>query len=102
MFLFSGDQLGELAPLPTVQYAASGLRPQAAPLFEKEGHALGCALVANRPHPCLVHRPRLRAALTAHDHPIDTVKVQLADIADRWLDGEEAHTGRRLLKMRDA
>src|SRR6185437_16845686 len=42
-----------------------------APLLEKERHASGGALVAQRPRPYRVHRARLRPGIATADHPVD-------------------------------
>src|ERR1700733_8615174 len=74
------------------------------PLFEKEWHASGIALVAKVAGPVGMHRPRAWAALTAANHPIDHY---LAIIAARKFAGasdinwtEEGLTRKKLHRRR--
>src|SRR6185312_11833563 len=46
-------------------------------LLEEKRHADEFAIAPDALRPLLEHRPRLPAALTAHDHPMDAVKVIL-------------------------
>jgi hypothetical protein len=54
----------------------------AAPLFEKEGDALPHALALNGPNPNRLHRPCARPGLSANDHPMDAVKIEIVERAD--------------------
>lgn len=68
-------------------------------MLEKEWHAGINALIAHLDRPFRLHRPGPRAALASDDHPIDPGQIDSSDRSEKWLDREESHTGRRLLKM---
>ena len=66
--------------------------------LKKNGTLGRVALVADREHPVLLHRPRTRAALAADDHPVDAFQVELAEVFQQRLDREEPHGGRGSLR----
>ena len=74
----------------------------AAPLLEEERHALLAALIADGDDPLPLHRTRAGAALAADDDPTDSGKINLAEIFEQRLDGQEPNLGRRLPQMVNA
>ena len=58
----------------------------AAPLLEEERHPLHAALATNLDDPISKHRPGVRAALAADDHPIDSVKIQRPEFGQQRFD----------------
>src|SRR5574337_65050 len=50
---------------------------RATPLLEEERDPLFPAPIADLPHPCGIDRPRLRTRLSASDHPLDALEIQV-------------------------
>ena len=57
--------------------------PGPSPLLEEERHLQATALIANREHPLLSHRPGSRPALTPDDDPIDSCQIDLAKVFEQ-------------------
>ena len=93
--------VGEVVVCLAVEFSASLALMDAAPLLEEERDSASLALIPKRQHPFLLHRPGTRPALTADDHPVDSVKADLAWVLQQWLDGQEPDSGWGLLKMLD-
>src|SRR5208283_5391001 len=70
--------VGEAVVCLAVEFSASLALMDAAPLLEEERDSGSLALIPKRQHPFLLHRPGTRPALTADDHPVDSVKADLA------------------------
>ena len=51
------------------------------------------------PDPFRLHWPCTGTALSAHDYPIDSAKIEFSNRTYQRLYREKAHTGRRLLKV---
>ena len=65
------------------QPASFGL-VNATPLFEKERHSAGGALIANCPDPVAFNRAESWSAFTAGDHPVDAGQVERSEIFEEW------------------
>src|SRR5690606_115832 len=91
----------ELVVGAAVEEAAGLALLDVAPLLEEEGDLLGAALTADRAHPGLVHRAGAGAALAADDDPVDAGEVELAEVFEERLDGEEADRGRGVVELFD-
>lgn len=74
----------------------------AAPLFEKEGDFVFAALIAKRKNPVLLHGAGAGAAFAADNHPVDVAEIELAEIFEERLDGEETDGGICFLEIGDA
>lgn len=74
----------------------------AAPLFEEKGDSVFAALIPQCQDPFLLHGPCSRSALSADDHPVDSLQIQLADVFQKRFDREEANGGVRFLKVCDS
>ena len=59
-----------------VERAAGLVLACAAPLLEEKGHPLRAALTTDVDDPISKHGPSVGAALTADDHPVDSVQVE--------------------------
>jgi hypothetical protein len=73
---------GHLVVSAAVEVATRRFLANAAPLFEKEGHALPHALALNGLNPSRLHRPCARPGLSANDHPMDAVKIEIVERPD--------------------
>src|SRR5205814_9730164 len=76
--------------------------PHPAPLLEEERYFRPPALIANPHHPLALHRSRSVPTLAADYHPVNPVEVELAEVFEQRLDGEEPHAGRGGAEMLDA
>jgi len=63
-----------------------------APLFEKEGHAGGEALVADIGDPFGVHWSCAGAGFAADDDPVDSIEVYIRDRAQKRFERQEFHS----------
>src|ERR1700737_1579416 len=97
--LVSGARVRHLVPsAPFQQTAILRLRPSLtvrtppAPLFEKEGHALLCALSLDGFSPFGLHGTRLRTGLSANDHPVNIAQVEQPNILQQWFDRQKSNT----------
>jgi hypothetical protein len=72
-----------------IQFAAGDTLPDAAPLLEEERYAGAPTLTLNADHPLFVHRASTGTAFSANDHPIDSRQVELPEIFEERLNGEE-------------
>ncbi len=93
--------MGEAVVSLAVEFSASLALMDAAPLLEEERDLGSLALIPKRQHPFLPHWPGAGPALTADDHPVDSFQVDLAEVFQKRLDGQESDSGRGLLKMLD-
>src|SRR5208283_3246863 len=84
-----------------IEFSASLALMDAAPLLEEERDLGSLALIPKRQHQFLMHRPGAGPALTADDHPVDSFQVDLAEVFQKRLDGQESDSGWGLLKMLD-
>src|SRR5438067_11800395 len=74
----------------------------AAPLLEEERDIRGFALIADAQDPLRFHGPCSRAAFATDDDPIDSFKIQRAEIFQQRLDGKEANNRRRAAEIFNA
>ena len=74
------NSLREFVVYFSIEFAARRRLPHAAPLLEKEGQAFAPALIPDLDDPFLLHRSCSGAALSSHDHPIDSTKIEFAQI----------------------
>ena len=58
----------------------------ASPLLEEESDLVGATLVPNFKRPSLVHRPCFGTTFAANDRPVDTLKIDFANRAQKWLE----------------
>jgi hypothetical protein len=64
-----------------------------APLFEKERHLRGLALIANAAHPRHRDRPVVNATFSPDDYPVDTGEVDFSQVFEQRFDGEKPYGG---------
>ena len=92
----AADFIGRPLPL------ASASRCPLSPLFEEERHPGGGALVADRPRPGGMHRPRARPAFAADDHPMDAREIEAAERPEQGFEREEPYRGCGVADVLDA
>ena len=90
------------APRRAVVGDLEDAREPLTPLLEVERDAGRLALVADRPGPIRVHGPSVRAALATYYCPIDSGQVELSEVFEQRLQGQEADRRRGLPQMDDA
>ncbi len=73
---------------------------KSAPLLEEERHVGAEALVAHHPWPQRIHAPCTTAALTARNHPVDSIEVEF-ERAQQRLTGQEPNSSRDTPKILD-
>lgn len=67
--------------------------PHAAPLLEEERDLRGPTLVAQLDHPLPLHRARAGAAFAADNDPVDSRQINVTQVFQKWLDGQELDRG---------
>jgi hypothetical protein len=75
----------------TVQFAASHILPDSAPLLEERGDVAAATLPMNRVYPFGPHRAGKRAGLAAHNDPVNAVEWEVFERPDKRLAGKKAN-----------
>src|SRR4029453_565160 len=74
-----------------IQQTAGLFLLHAAPLLEEKWNPCVFALLPDRLYPILFHGPSTRTAFSAHDHPMNSGKVDLSEILQQRFDGKKAN-----------
>src|SRR5947209_2422586 len=69
-----------------VEHPAIASLSYSTPLLEEEWHSCVATLVADGHYPFFAHGTGARAALAAHDHPVDSGEVEFSQIFEQRFD----------------
>lgn len=96
------DACGEFVVGSAVQAAAGLGFADASPLFEEKSDFAFAALISQRENPVFANGSGPWSTFPADDHPVDAAQVQLTNVFQKRLNGEETNPGTCCLKTGDA